>query len=193
MAKKSKKIAPPFNPSKAKVKAVLEKHGYLHVPHHGYKDWPKLGANCGDGWAPIIDMLLTELEELDVSKKWEKSGAQIDQIKEKFGLLTFYSSTPNDEGRARVHRAAIFSALTCENCGNVGVPRERSWALTLCNKCTDTETVSPITFYLNDWSKQKNTGAYAAVAIIPKEDIKAFTKWREDILEAKEAAETKRR
>jgi len=62
----------------------------------------------------------------------------VDQIKEKFGALRFYASTPTGtryELRGMIQMAEAMSACTCEDCGNKGKPRKDSWVRTLCDIC----------------------------------------------------------
>ena len=118
------------------------------------------GFSCGDGWFSLIHQLSAEIEAeahrlgLDpASDEWPRA----DQVKEKFGTLRFYVSTPSMPGsfgievrgpitsirplagiesiRAMVQEAEARSATVCEYCGNPGTFRGERRIRTLCDRC----------------------------------------------------------
>jgi len=63
----------------------------------------------------------------------EVSQVTIAQIKEKFGTLRFYYDGGDDYVSGMVSLAESLSGLTCEKCGDVGIPRNGGWLRTLCD------------------------------------------------------------
>lgn len=63
----------------------------------------------------------------------------LDQVKEKFGTLRFYYSGGDDIIDGMVRMAESMSGVTCEECGNLGKPRGKSWFYTACDNHTKTE------------------------------------------------------
>jgi hypothetical protein len=79
----------------------------------------------GEGWhslvRPLIDMAARE-------------GAEITQVKEKFGGLRFYVGPASDELYEAIDRAEAASLNICEVCGQPGELRNLSWLRTLCEE-----------------------------------------------------------
>lgn len=140
-----------------------------------YQDFPRLyrgaaekgscmcwGFSCGDGWFRLVYELSAEIESearkmgLDPqSEYWPRAL----QVKEKFGTLAFYVSTPSAEGnfeveemkghvlsfrpvagiesiRKLVSEAEAKSAHTCEECGAEGAMRtDGGWWRVRCEPC----------------------------------------------------------
>lgn len=97
---------------------ILEKHGIKDVY-----------AECGDGWADILDRLLTDLKELG----WD---GRLLQVKEKLGGLRFYIPKGGKRILARIARAERESTRTCEDCGNPGFHYNKgAWLYTRCGGC----------------------------------------------------------
>lgn len=94
---------------------------------------PRIPGGVGEGWWPLVERVHQRLLEID-------PDYVLDQVKEKFGTLSYYA-TPSDgvayAELAQVIRAAQgLSAMICEWCGNVGeLRRGSSWLLTLCDEC----------------------------------------------------------
>ena len=97
-------------------------------------------GDVGPGWAAILTMLHTELEQ--VAPDYE-----VLQVKEKFGGLRAYISTPHEEGidpegtairdaaYALEYKYEALSQSVCELCGHPGVNKADSphgWYRTLC-------------------------------------------------------------
>lgn len=59
----------------------------------------------------------------------------LDQVKEKFGTLSFYYTGGDDTIYGMVRMAESMSAVTCEFCGNPGQARHDGWIKTLCDPC----------------------------------------------------------
>jgi len=96
----------------------------------------------GRGWAALLTMLHTELQV--VCPDYEAL-----QVKEKFGVMRAYISTPHDSGvnpqqaAARSmaysleHHYEALSQYVCENCGKPGENKmdKHRWYRTLCQEC----------------------------------------------------------
>jgi hypothetical protein len=61
----------------------------------------------------------------------------LDQVKEKFGTLRFYYTGGDDYISGMVSFAESLTAVTCEECGNVGKSRGGGWIHTYCDPCEE--------------------------------------------------------
>ena len=88
------------------------------------------GAECGDGWAPIVRDLFHDL----IALGWDRD---LHQVKEKFGQLRVYVGLATDEIYERIALAERLSGAFCEDCGRPGKTDgwSRGWYRTLCQKC----------------------------------------------------------
>jgi len=84
-------------------------------------------AFVGVGWSSIIDSLIKDLFTLG----W---NGELHQVKEKFGGLRFYIGPGSHDIFERIDVAETYSYITCEVCGNLGVPRDSGWIKTLCDE-----------------------------------------------------------
>lgn len=98
------------------------------------------GFEYGDGWFDLTWELSEKLENL--IKEWlPKNLEHIDyhpraaQMKEKFGVLTFYMTSYTDEMTEVIHEYMKKSKYVCENCGKEGKIRAGGYILTLCDEC----------------------------------------------------------
>lgn len=57
-----------------------------------------------------------------------------DQVKEKFGTLSFYYSGGDEYIRGMVRMATSMSSRICEECGSLGRTRSSGWIRTLCDR-----------------------------------------------------------
>ena len=87
----------------------------------------KCQEHVGPGWGDILKRLINDLFELG----WD---GRVLQVKEKFGGLRFYVGSANKAIHERIDAAANESLRTCEQCGALGVLRERYWLKTLCDE-----------------------------------------------------------
>lgn len=95
------------------------------------------GIDVGDGWYDIVDRLSAELSAI--------GGIEAAQVKEKFGLLTYYIDIVGYDSKcdkeklkttyAIIKKYSDESATVCEYCGKPGKTRNMVWRKTLCNKC----------------------------------------------------------
>lgn len=77
---------------------------------------------CGDGWYNLIEELSYKLEELILRYKEFNSEylPYAEQVKEKYGCLSFYMSTSTCDMGELTHKARITSQRICEVCGEKG-------------------------------------------------------------------------
>jgi len=98
------------------------------------QDW--WGFECNDGWFNIINHLCQNIQS---HINWKNKETEvvtpvvIAQVKEKFGTLRFYYDGGDDIIDGMVRMAESMSEITCEQCGNLGKPREGGWIKVLCD------------------------------------------------------------
>ncbi len=91
------------------------------------------GLEIGKGWLPLVDPILLKIEELNS----HGANIKIEQIKEKWGMLSVYLSDYPDELEIMIKAAEEQSTHTCMNCGKPAqrVWGNQSWIYTLCPEC----------------------------------------------------------
>ena len=93
------------------------------------------GFECGDGWLPIISIVLKHLNQVG------HEGFKVLQIKEKFGGLRIYTSYTDDRIDSIIDAAEQEARKTCEDCGSridvsLGYRSPgKYWVATLCKSC----------------------------------------------------------
>jgi hypothetical protein len=91
------------------------------------------GFECGNGWFELIKELCEKLKALDLK------DFRVQQVKEKFGGLRFYTGGVELEKAYEVDRliseAEAKSLTVCEECGKPGKPGGRGWIKTQCETC----------------------------------------------------------
>jgi hypothetical protein len=92
------------------------------------------GFECGDGWFPILNHLMGNIQSHINWKSGECSQVTLDQVKEKFGTLRFYYTGGDDYIRGLVSMAESMSSITCETCGNPGTRTRGGWIKTACKE-----------------------------------------------------------
>jgi len=125
---------------------VLQQH--LVKKYHIFFDYLKdnkdnvmlpiyFGFECGDGWFHLLDTLMGSIKHYQKYKKTEP--IKINQVKEKFGTLSFYYTGGDEYIHGLVSMSSSMSAKICEDCGTmdgVGVT-ERRWIHVCCKDCFD--------------------------------------------------------
>jgi hypothetical protein len=112
-----------------------------------YENYPKLymnqlpyGFECGNGWYRLIDRLSNRLEHLIIHEEslnpHQEEQAYAEQVKKKFGELSFYMSRVTDKMYDAIEQACKDSAKICEMCGNDGkIIMINRWPSCLCDNC----------------------------------------------------------
>ncbi len=98
------------------------------------------GFECGNGWFELLRELITSLKYLDIQTRdygdGEGIAIKVEQIKEKYGTLRFYTNFTTDEIDVLVLKAENLSEVTCEGCGSPGILRNiNNWLRVSCDRC----------------------------------------------------------
>ncbi|QYG11527.1 hypothetical protein [Microbacterium sp. PAMC22086] len=117
----------------------------MRDPDHGIVE--RLLARIDPGWPPLIDVSpgwLPILGRLDHRLAAIAPRYTIQQVKSKFGALTFYARPISDpyghveEFDVAIEEAQWESTTTCEKCGGEGAPYVINlWVWTLCPRDAD--------------------------------------------------------
>lgn len=106
----------------------------LEAKYAGKVSDPGCFECVGQGWWPLLDRLMTDL----LAQGWD---GRVEQVKEKFGGLRFYSSADAPPMSDRVWAAEDESFATCEACGAADVKTRarhdhpQGWIKTYCSAC----------------------------------------------------------
>ena len=112
--------------------SLVKKYPILYQNYKGdmRKTCMAWGMECGDGWFKLLD---------ELSKKLESYGVIAAQVKEKWGGLSFYLESCNEDVFDKAHEAVgeaeSLSYKTCEKCGKPGKRRSGGWIIVLCDNC----------------------------------------------------------
>lgn len=122
------------------------------------------GMECGDGWYDLLDDLLYKLQYLCDKFSTDKNEVQViaTQIKEKFGILSFYShivganKTESDIIYDVIDSEERQSKYICEESGEPGVLCSKGgWLRTLSRKEAKKSGYAPIDKSLVEyWAKK---------------------------------------
>lgn len=99
---------------------------------------------CGEGWWPIIDMVLAEIRLICGHHGLDPENEDtvyISDIKEKWGDLNIYmmaDARVYDRIEAAIDRATAESQRTCMLCGYLGtIKKVRGWYTAICQDCEE--------------------------------------------------------
>lgn len=113
------------------------------------------GFECGDGWYKLLNLLCHNIQNhIDFKERKGISIPQVtvDQVKEKFGTLSFYYTGGDEYTSGLISMATSMSGIICEHCGNEGRLRGHTWLYTACDlhtKPQDLDTEEEILTRLN--------------------------------------------
>lgn len=96
------------------------------------------GITCGNGWFDLLYKLSSDIDEhLKYCSQAFRDEFAVEQVKEKFGTLRFYTTITNDAIEQFIDEAEEASYYTCEDCGdtNTAKIRKGGWIRTLCDSC----------------------------------------------------------
>jgi len=120
---------------------LIEKYPELYAdpyPDNPRKYYMQLGGfECGDGWYDLLDKLSQKIS--DYIKKNPIEDFYVQQVKEKYGYLSYYYSGYNEDINEMINEAEEEACHTCEECGlkeNIET-KGRHWIQTLCSKCRE--------------------------------------------------------
>ena len=127
-------------------KQLCEKYPFL-LPHNRWTDevpknfdysYTELDA-MPDGWREAFGLqMCNELKEA-LEKIDKINEFRIEQIKEKFGELRFYTNWVNDEIINIINKYEALSRKTCICCGKPATKITTDWISPYCDECIDKE------------------------------------------------------
>lgn len=89
----------------------------------------------GKGWHSVIHDLCAKIEDLN-NKKYKEDPIVVEQIKEKFGELRFYTNRTPVDVEVLISEANNKCSILCEECGDSGERMKiNGWFKVLCEKC----------------------------------------------------------
>lgn len=103
-------------------------------------DYPKafvksFGFECNDGWYDLLSPVVSYIHLYNTNNP--DNPIIIQQVKEKFATLRFYTSHSTDILDTLISEAEQLSEKTCERCGKEGKCRSGGWLVTLCDEHND--------------------------------------------------------
>ena len=123
--------------NKKNTNYLLKKYSWIYREYHLPCSQTCLcwGFACGDGWYKLLKDLSEKIDKhLKKNPELKKNFAVV-QVKEKFATLRYYVHGSDETIDKYVDEAEALSAVTCEDCGKPGKPRDTSWKSTLCDNC----------------------------------------------------------
>jgi hypothetical protein len=96
------------------------------------------GFECSDGWFDLIDELCGNIQSYIDNNSHAPDRiipqVTVDQVKEKFGTLRFYTTGGDRLIDGMIWFAESMSGRICETCGAPGKTRGRGYIYTACNE-----------------------------------------------------------
>lgn len=89
------------------------------------------GFEIDAGWFHIIENLC---ENIDFHLRARPQQFWVDQVKEKFGGLRFYTTGGDEYIDGLIRMAEVWAENSCEVCGSRGELRTGGWLKTLCDE-----------------------------------------------------------
>lgn len=128
------------------TKKLFDRFSFFHSETPVTESLMSFGFECGDGWFQLIWNLCEDLEkqikkELNPKETTkallnDDHGFRVQQVKEKFGGLRFYTSSGSEKIYDLIEKAENKSETICEICGKPGkLSSDRGWMSTICRKC----------------------------------------------------------
>lgn len=95
------------------------------------------GFNCGDGWYDLIYTLCESIQSyIDQNTHKDIPQVVVEQVKEKFGTLRFYTYGGDRLTQGMIWFAESMSSKICMTCGEPGKIQAGSWLYTSCEEHT---------------------------------------------------------
>lgn len=91
------------------------------------------GFECGKGWYPLLHKLSKDINDIVVRDNL--TDFRVQQVKEKFGTLRFYTNYGTDEIYKLISDTEKESAITCEQCGAPATLSTQGWWSVECDDC----------------------------------------------------------
>ena len=107
-----------------KFKFIPQQNPLFNIPF-------PMSFDCDDGWFDIIYDLCSEIDCILTDE--DRLTFTVDQVKEKYGTLRFYTSWESPEITKLIRAAEDLSSETCEICGKKGkLMISGGWYKTIC-------------------------------------------------------------
>jgi rubrerythrin len=114
-------------------------------------DQLQFGFECDDGWYNIIyelsKAIYSKAQKMGLHLGYHSSPYNdssfyfyVQQVKEKYGTLRFYTSCHFDEIEDLIELAEKQSEITCEMCGKLGKMSKSPWFSVMCEECKTGES-----------------------------------------------------
>ena len=122
-----------------KENKLVKRFDFYHTNEPLTESLMAFGFECGDGWFNILWDLSEKIEKIlqECKDDYFKKYFKVIQVKEKYGVLNFYTSIINDEIFSEIENAEKKSKKTCEVCGKPGTVIGEFWLKTLCTTCAN--------------------------------------------------------
>ncbi len=129
---------------------LVEKYPKIFINRYGDMRETNMafGFENRDGWFWILDQLCSSIQNyIDLNNLYGKEEKQIrqviaDQVKEKFGMLSFHHHGGDDYTKGMIRLAESMSMSTCEFCGSTkNIGKTSGWVYTICKECYDSPTI----------------------------------------------------
>ncbi len=115
---------------------LIEKYPHINLNDHIWNELINTPNEYGTGWHDLIIELIEKIEEIYRKNNTDISEFKIDQIKEKYGELSFDASSSIKEVYDVILEYEYKADTICEECGETGSLCENNgWLQTLCEKC----------------------------------------------------------
>ena len=115
---------------------LAKKYPQININDHIWHELVAATIEYGTGWHDLVIELVKKIESIYEKNNVDISEFRIDQIKEKYGELRFYTSSSISEVHDIILEYENRSATICDECGDIGSLYEKNgWLQTLCEKC----------------------------------------------------------
>ena len=95
------------------------------------------GIETADGWFDLLYDLCTRIQ-VHINRHQELKEFSVEQVKEKFGTLRFYTNNSDETIDKLIDEAEVKSGITCETCGKPGkIKSTRGWLSCTCEECME--------------------------------------------------------
>jgi hypothetical protein len=122
------------------------------------------GFACGDGWFQVLYELSAKIAARAAVHGIDQDDdryPRVDQVKEKFGVLRFYTTGYSDY-KDLIEEAVAKTRETCEVCGQPGAMRTQNWIKVSCDRC-DARSNAIHAQRTEEWAAQERTGGYRKI------------------------------
>lgn len=140
--------------------------------------WPLelFGIECGEGWYGIIAALIRYIEDYN-EKNTDVEPIRVQQIKEKFGELRFYTNYYTHDLNELISEAEEVAWNTCETCGSTkNIGHTMGWISVVCPHCLAERIKNNKHDVVYRWSDRGIKNESAVIHEVKKDNVKDFLK-----------------